>query len=199
MKTQQMKAGRREMLKKTLYTALAASTLGLPGGAQAAKFAGTVHGVCFLGGKNCKVTYVDLGLLPKTNGTPIYVFPADRPNPLDRGGNYRPERLQNNVFAGSGKNWLAFNITSGSVRLFASTDGTTTIESTQPTPPGSPARDLTTNPFKSEEEIFAARDRGEVIVTPLNEVIDCPITDATPGDVVVDLNPTVGPFCKRSA
>jgi hypothetical protein len=92
-----------------------------------------------------------------------------------------------------------FEVVSGSLDLFASTDGTKTIYSTVRAPAGSPSRDLTTNPFTSEEEILAARDRGEIAISFTGVNIDCPITDAAAGDIVVDLNPTVGPFCNKSA
>lgn len=201
MDTKGERIGRREMIKRTAVGGLAAATVGLLGGvpqAMARRTEGLIHGTCFLGGKNCKVVYVDLGIIEgKTNGVPIYSFPASDTNPLDTGGNYRPERLQNNAFAGGGKNWLMFDVVSGTTDLFASTDGTKTIYSIRRAPTGSPSRDLTLHPFKSEEEILMSYQLGEVQVVPLGVVVDCPVTDPNPGDIVVDLNPTVGPFCNK--
>jgi hypothetical protein len=39
---------------------------------------------------------------------------------------------------------------------------------------------------------------GDVVITFTGLNIDCPMTAADPGDIVVDLNPDVGPFCHRS-
>lgn len=191
---------RREFLKRgglAVAATAAGGALLTTEAARGGRFEGVVHGVCWLGGKNCKVTYVDLGPA-RVKGTPIYVLPSSGANPFDSGGNYRPERLQNNVFAGGGRVWPMWIVVSGSLDLFASTDGTKTIYSTVRAPAGSPLRDLTTNPFRSEEEIFAARDRGELVVTFTGMAVDCPITAANPGDIVVDLNPTVGVFCPKA-
>jgi hypothetical protein len=201
MEEQSQGLERRKFLQRAAIVGLAASGIALGAGAKTASAGGRfpgVHGVCWLGGKDCKVTYVDLGPTKKGN-TPIYAFPSSDNNPLDTGGNYRPQRLQNNAFAGSGRYWPMFEVVSASLDLFASTDGTKTIYSTVRAPAGSPSRDLTTNPFKSEGEVLAARDRGEVTISFTGVNIDCPITDAAAGDIVVDLNPTVGPFCSRSA
>lgn len=190
---------RRELLKRGGLAVAATAASGVllaPRAAHGGRFEGVVHGVCWLGGKNCKVTYVDLGPA-RVKGTPIYVFESSEPNPLDSGGNYRPQRLQNNVFAGSGRIWPVWVVVSAQLDLSASTNGTKTIYSTVRAPAGSRSRDLTTNPFRSEEEIFAARDRGEVAVSFTGMAVDCPITSANPGDIVVDLNPTVGGFCSR--
>lgn len=92
-----------------------------------------------------------------------------------------------------------WTVVSGSVDLYASTDGTATIYSTVRAPAGSPSRDLTTNPFTSEEEILAAAEAGEVIINDEGFSADCPITKADPGDIVVDLNPDVFELCNRTS
>jgi len=193
---------RRQFVKSVVLAGATLAASGVVGTnkAFARNTQGRVHGVCFMGGKNCKVTYVDDGVVPgRDNGIDFYTFPSSGTNPLDSGGNYNPNRLQNNTFARGGKYWLMWKAESSSMRLFASTDGTATIESTAAAPPNAPSRDLTLNPFKSEEEILAAVARGEIVVTNLQVVVDCPITDANPGDIAVDLNPTVGPFCNKSS
>ncbi len=195
MKDQKPRISRRTFLKSA-GAGLAAAALSPVVRVQAGPGEGQVHGVCFLGGKDCMVTYVDLG--PTSSGnTPVFAFPATDSNPLDTGGNYNPFRLQNNVFGGGGRKWPMYIITSANLNLFATTDGSKTIWGEGATVGGTPNRDLTTNPFKSEEEILAARDAGDVVVTFTGVIIDCPITDARAGEIVVNLNPAF-PICQRS-
>jgi hypothetical protein len=154
--------------------------------------------VCF-DGRDCKNTYIDLGPVDKNGKHIVWVFQSPDPNPLDTGGNYSPNRLQNNAFGGGGRIWPVWTVVSGSVDLYASTDGTATIYSTVRGPdPSNFSRDLTTNPFTSEEEILAAAALGEVVINDEGFSADCPITKADPDDIVVDLNPDVFELCSRS-
>jgi len=166
---------------------------------QAAKQETPVHGVCWMGGNNvCKATYVDLGPVNKNGKTPVWVFPADGNNPFDISGNYSPARLQNNIFGGGGRIWPMYIVVSGNVDLYATTDGNVTLRSTAFYNDGRPQRDLTFDPIKSEDELLAAEAAGDVVITFTGLNIDCPMTAADPGDIVVDLNPGIGEFCHKS-
>ncbi len=197
------KITRRGFLKKAAVTGAAVSAAGagtfayaLPAGAQPG--AGQVHGVCFLGGQECQVTYVDLG--PTNSGnTPVYVMPSDPngpPNPFDSGGNYNPFRLQNNVFAGGGRKWPMWVVHSAGLDLMASTDGTI-LWGDGAAQDGRPTRDLTTNPITSEEELLALEAAGDVTLMFTGVIVDCPITKAKNNETVVNLNPDF-PVCNRS-
>lgn len=158
-----------------------------------------VHGVCFMpgpDGKPCKSFYQDLGKVEREGPDvfALYTFPADMPNPLDVGGNYLPERLQNNVFAADGRFWKMLAVESGSVTLIATTDGSRQITSTR-VGSGYGSRDLTRQPYLSEEEIMRDMEEGRIIVEDKGVVVDCPVTEPPPGAIVVDLNPDVGEFC----
>jgi hypothetical protein len=158
-----------------------------------------VHGVCFMpgpDGKPCKSFYQDLGRVEREGPDVIalYTFPADVPNPLDAGGNYLPERLQNNVFAADGRFWKMLAVESGSVTLIATTDGTREITSTT-MGSGEESRDLTRQPYLSEEEIMRDMEEGRIMVEDKGVVVDCPVTEPPAGAIVVDLNPDVGKFC----
>lgn len=199
MSEQRNDLARRGFLRTTLVggaAAIAAGTgiLAQPGTAQA-KLRTPVHGVCWRGSKPCKVQYVDLGPVDKDGGKPVYVFEADGYNPLDPGRNYSPKRLQNNIFGGGGHIWPMFLVVSAGLDLFASTDGSTLLHSTNRATPGSPTRDLTVDPFRTQDELLSAADRGDVTISFTGVAVDCPIIDAEPGDIVVDLNPAVGGFC----
>lgn len=191
---------RRDFLKLTGAGLAAAAGLATGvGDAFGQPGSGQVHGVCFLGGQECQVTYVDLG--PVNNGnTPVYVMPADAngsPNPFDSGGNYNPFRLQNNVFAGGGRKWPMYLIHSAGLDLFASTDGTV-IYGDGAAQDGRPTRDLTTNPITNEDDLLALEAAGDVTITFTGIIVDCPITKASGGEVVVNLNPDF-PICNRSS
>ena len=158
-----------------------------------------MHGVCFVPGpegKPCKSFYQDLGRSEREGPDviPLYTFPANMPNPLDIGGNYGPERLQNNVFAADGRFWRMLAVESGSLTLIATTNGSREISST--TEGGSEERrDLTRQPYLAEEEILHDVAEGRIAVVDPGVVVDCPVTDPPPGAVIVDLNPGVGEFC----
>ncbi len=193
--------GRRSFLKKATVAGMAVSAAGVLKGTelvQAAPGEGLVHGVCFLGGRECQVTYVDLG--PVSNGnTPVYVMPSDpngSPNPFDSGGNYNPFRLQNNVFAGGGRKWPMWVIHSAGLDLMASTDGTI-LWGDGAAQDGRPTRDLTPNPIIDEEELLALEAAGDVTLSFTGVIVDCPITKARNNEIVVNLNPAF-PICKKS-
>lgn len=198
MKNQEMK--RRDFLKLSGAGIAAAAGLaaGVTEGFAQKPGTGQVHGVCFLGGQECQVTYVDLGPVNSGN-TPVYVMPADpngSPNPFDSGGNYNPFRLQNNVFAGGGRKWPMYLVHSAGLDLIASTNGTV-IWGDGTAQDGRPTRDLTANPITSEEELLALDTAGDLSVTFTGIIVDCPITTADAGETVVNLNPEF-PICNRS-
>ncbi|MGE0140888.1 MAG: twin-arginine translocation signal domain-containing protein [Ilumatobacteraceae bacterium] len=189
---------RRSFLRRAAVGGAAVAVGGvlLSGGHTAsAKLHTPVHGVCWDGDKPCKVQYVDLGPVDSDGGKPVYVFEADGFNPFDPGRHYSPRRLQNNVFGGGGHIWPMYLVHSAALQLVASTDGSITLHSTNRAPDGSPMRDLTTKPFRFEDELLEAADRGLVTITFTGVSVDCPIIDADRGDIVVDLNPGVGRFC----
>ena len=159
-----------------------------------------VHGVCFMPGEDgrpCKSFYQDLGAVEREGPDVIrlYTFPADMPNPLDVGGNYGPERLQNNLFAADGRFWKMLTVESGGLTLMATTDGSREITSTRKGA-GMGVRDLTLEPYVSEEEILRHADAGRIVIVDTGVVVDCPLTSPPPRAVIVDLNPDVGEFCR---
>ncbi len=161
--------------------------------------AAQVHGVCFMPsgeGSACKGYYQDLGVVEREGPDVIalYTFPASGSNPLDNGGNYGPERLQNNVFATGGRFWKMFTVESATLSLIAGTDGSLELASTK-AGAGAERRDLTTQPYTSEAEIMENADAGRIVVTDTGMVVDCPVTRPGERDIVVDLNPDVGDFC----
>jgi hypothetical protein len=156
-----------------------------------------ILGTCF-DGWQCKNTYIDLGPVSKNGKHIVWVFQSPDPNSLDTEGNYSPNRLQNNVFGGGGRIWPVWTVVSGTLDLYASTDGTTKIFSTVRGPDPTFSRDLTLMPFTSEEEILHAADIGFVVINDEGFSADCPITRADPGDIVVDLNPDVFELCSRT-
>lgn len=190
---------RRGFLRSAVLGAGAAVTLGsgLLGAAAPAhaRLRTPVHGVCWRGSKPCKVQYVDLGPVDKDGGKPVYVFEADGYNPFDPGRNYSPRRLQNNIFGGGGHIWPMFVVVSAGLDLLASTDGSRTLYSTTRAEAGSARRDLTHEPFRTEDELLLAAEQGEVAISFTGVTVDCPIIDAEQGDIVVDLNPYAGAFC----
>jgi hypothetical protein len=93
------KITRRTFVKRAAITGLAvslASQFGREPFAQAAPRPTPIHGTCF-DGRDCKNTYIDLGPVNKNGKHIVWVFGSPDPNPLDTGGNYSPNRLQNNV------------------------------------------------------------------------------------------------------
>lgn len=159
-----------------------------------------VHGVCFMpdgDGGDCKSYYQDLGVVEREGPDVIalYTFPASGSNPLDTGGNYGPERLQNNVFATGGRFWKMFTVESATLSLIAGTDGSVELASTK-AGGGAERRDLTTQPYTSEATIMQDADAGLIVVTDTGMVVDCPVTQPGPEATIVDLNPSTGDFCE---
>ncbi len=177
-----------------------------------------VLGVCFMDSDPCGMTYVDLGVYDdpkeataKNDMVPVYVFPSippdagGRPNPLDPNHAYRPYRLQNNVFAGPGYIWSMWEVRSANLVLKAEPQPGVTLWGIGVDPseyegggddekPSRRVRDLYLNPFMGEAEILTLAQRGDVTLVDLRVAVDCPVRQAQPGDLVVNLNPQV-PLC----
>jgi hypothetical protein len=201
MKKMKDKLGHRAILGWAVLAVVVILFAGQFNSIEAAKRETPVHGVCYMGGNDnntCKAAYVDLGPVNKKGTHPVWAFPADGDNPFDVGGNYSPARLQNNVFGGGGRIWPMYIIVSGNVDLYATTDGNVTLHSVTWYGDGRPQRDLTFEPFKSEDELLAAEAAGDIVITFTGLHIDCPMTAPDEGDIVVDLNPDVDAFCHKS-
>jgi hypothetical protein len=170
-------------------------------------------GVCFMGGQSCMDVYVDNGeykeieriddLGKNAAGVPVYVFPSvpasqgGRPHPLDPNKRYRPFRLQNNVFAGPGREWEMWLVKSGTLNLMAQPSdsvilwgvGADQTATADDDPKGSSVRDLFTRPFTSESDILTFASRGLLRIENTEMIVDCPLATPSPVDEVINLNP----------
>ena len=165
-----------------------------------------VIGTCFMHNEECVTPYIDFGPYlhvppaPTKGGeqtalVPVYVFPS-RPaseggmrHPFDPEGKYRPFRLQNTVFAGEGIVWEMVLVFSGNVTLMAQPEVGTVLWGAGADTTSTNLRDLYSVPFRSEEDILAAAQRGEVIVINTGENTDCPVVEVQDTDIVINLNP----------
>ena len=169
-----------------------------------------VLGVCFMLEEKCLSPYIDLGpynddrqATAKT-AIPVYVFPSVPLNaggtmhPSDKEGLYNPYRLQNNVFADDGRVWAMWRVYSADLNLVAIPEPGVRIwgeeaDQTADSKSGN-LRDLFSNPYTSEKEILDAAEAGHIRLANLFKNVDCPIVEAKPNDIIVNLNSTF-PIC----